>query len=140
MLVVIDSNVFVSALLSPISASASLVTLWQRGRFSLLSTPEQIDELNRVTRYPKIRQRLNTALAGRLINEIRNLATLVMPPLPKVLVSPDPYDNYLLAIASAGAADYLVTGDKRDLLSLNKYEGTKIVTVSHFLNLYGQKS
>ncbi len=139
-LVVIDSNVFVSALLSPTSASASLVTLWQRGRFSLLSTPEQIDELNRVTRYPKIRQRLNPALAGRLINEIRNLATLVVPPLPEVLVSPDPYDNYLLAMAGAGAADYLVTGDKGDLLSLNKYEGTKIVTVNHFLNLYGQKS
>lgn len=140
MLVVIDTNVFISALLSPTSASASFVTLWQRGRFALLSTPAQIDELNRVTRYPKIRQRLHTALAGRLINEIRNLATLVMPPLPEVLVSPDPYDNYLLAMARAGAADYLVTGDKRDLLSLNTYEGTKIVTVRHFLNLYGQKS
>lgn len=140
MLVVIDTNVLVSALLSPLSASASLVTLWQRGRFSLLSSPEQIDELIRVTRYPKIRQRLHTPLAGRLINEIRHLATLVMPPLPEVLVSPDPSDNYLLAIAKAGAADYLVTGDKRDLLSLNKYEGTKIVTVSHFLNVYGQKS
>ncbi len=140
MLVVIDTNVFVSALLSPTSASANLVSLWQRGRFALLSTPEQIDELNRVTRYPKIRQRLNPALAGRLINEIRNLATLVMPPLPEVLVSPDPYDNYLLAMASAGVADYLVTGDKRDLLSLKKYEGTKIVTVSYFLNLYGDKS
>jgi len=100
-LVVLDTNVLVSALLSPASASASLVTLWQRGRFALLSTPEQIDELNRVTRYPKIRQRLNTALAGRLINDIRNLATLVMPPLPEVLVSPDPYDNYLLAMASS---------------------------------------
>lgn len=139
-LVVIDTNVYVSALLSPTSAAANLVSLWQRGQFTLLSTPEQIDELSRVTRYPKIRHRLNPALAGRLINEIRNLASLVMPPLPEVLVSPDPYDNYLLAMSSAGAADYLVSGDKRDLLTLKKHEGTKIVTVSHFLNLYGRKS
>ena len=140
MLVVIDTNVLVSALLSPTSAAARLVSLWQQGRFTLLSSPEQLDELSRVTRYPKLRQRLNPALAGRLINEIRHLATLVMPPLPEVLVSPDPSDNYLLAIASSGAADYLVSGDKRDVLSLNKYEGTKIVTVRHFLNLYTQKS
>lgn len=140
MLVVIDTNVFVSALLSPTSASANLVSLWQRGQFTLLSALEQIDELGRVTRYPKLRTRLNPALAGRLINEIRNLAMFVMPPLPEVLVSPDPYDNYLLAMASAGTADYLVSGDKRDVLSLKKYEGTKIVTVSHFLNLYGRKS
>ncbi len=140
MLVVIDSNVLVSALLSPLSASASVVTLWQGGRFSLLSSPEQIDELNRVTRYPNIRQRLNTPLAGRLINEIRHLARLVRPPLPEVLVSPDPSDNYLLAMARAGTADYLITGDTRDLLSLNTHEGTEIVTVSHFLNLSGQKS
>jgi putative PIN family toxin of toxin-antitoxin system len=116
------------------------VTLWQGGRFSLLSSPEQIDELNRVTRYPNIRQRLNTPLAGRLINEIRHLARLVRPPLPEVLVSPDPSDNYLLAMARAGTADYLITGDTRDLLSLNTHEGTEIVTVSHFLNLSGQKS
>lgn len=140
MLVVIDTNVLVSALLSPTSAAAHLVSLWQQGRFTLLSTPEQLDELNRVTRYPKLRARLNPALAGRLINEIRNLATLVLPPLPEVLVSPDPNDNYLLAMASAGAADYLISGDKRDVLSLNKYEGTKIVTVSYFLNLHGQNS
>lgn len=140
MLVVLDTNVLVSALLSPTSAAARLVSLWQEGRFTLLSTPAQLDELSRVTRYPKIRQRLNLALAGRLINEIRHLATLVMPPLPDVLVSRDPSDNYLLAMAKAGAADYLVTGDKRDLLSLNTHEGTKIVTVRHFLNLSGQKS
>lgn len=37
--------------------------------------------------------------------------------LPKVDVSPDPYDNYLLSIASGGVADYFVTGDKKNVLS-----------------------
>lgn len=66
--------------------------------------------------------------------------TLVMPPLPEVLELPDPYDNYLLAITRTGAANYLVSGDKRDLVSLNKHEGTTIVTVGHLLNLHTQKS
>jgi uncharacterized protein len=43
------------------------------GRFDLLTSSDQLDELMRVTRYPKIRERLAPALAGRLINEIRDL-------------------------------------------------------------------
>ena len=41
--------------------------------------------------------------------------------LPLVDVSPDPYDNYWLSIASGGEADYLVSGDKPDLLALGHY-------------------
>ncbi len=90
-----------------------------------------------VTRYAKIRDRLTPALAGRLINELRDLA-IVLKDLPEVTVSPDPWDNYLLATAAAGAADLLVTGDKRDLLPLGRYKGAKIVTVREFLALIGR--
>jgi len=48
-----------------------------RGRFDLLTSAEQLDELLRVTRYPKIRERLTPALAGRLINELREIAAVV---------------------------------------------------------------
>ncbi len=60
-----------------------------------------------------------------------------MNKLPVIEVSPDPDDNYLLALAAAGSADFLVTGDKRDLLGIAVYAGTKIVTVRDFLTLHG---
>lgn len=85
-----------------------------------------------VTRYPKIRERISPSLAGRMINELRDLSVMV-DHLPIVDISPDPYDNYILSIASGGGADYLVTGDKRDLLHIKKYDGTVIVSVSDFL-------
>ena len=129
---VVDTNVLVSALLSPASPPAGLVTLWREGRFTLLTSGPQLVELARVTRYPKLRSRLHPALAGRLVNELRDLAETVEP-LAAVDVSPDPHDNYLLATASGGRAHSLVTGDKRDLLSLGTYEGTLIVTVGDFL-------
>lgn len=129
----IDTNVLVSALLSSTSAPALLVTLWRAGRFTLITSEPQLDELTRVTRYPKLRQRLNPALAGRLVNELRDIAEMVNP-ASDADVSPDPYDNYLLAMASAGCANSLITGDKRDLLLLKKYEATVIVTVSDFLS------
>ena len=132
MRLVIDSNVLISALLSEKSLPAHLMVLWREGRFDLLTSAVQLDELMRVTRYPKIRERLAPALAGRLINELRDIAVSVKN-LPTITASPDPYDDYLLAIAAAGSADFLITGDKRDLLALRLYEGTKIITVRDFL-------
>lgn len=134
MRLVIDTNILISALLASTSLPAHLIVLWREGRFALLTSADQIDELMRVTRYPKIRERLAPALAGRLINEIRDLAVLLTE-LPVVTASPDPYDNYLLAMAASGSADFLVTGDKRDLLALRLFEGTKIITVRDFLVL-----
>jgi putative PIN family toxin of toxin-antitoxin system len=109
--------------------------LWREGRFDLLTSGGQLDVLMRATRYPKIRERLSPALVGRLINELRDLATVVER-LPVVTASPDPDDKYLLAIAAAGSADFLVTGDRRDLLALRHLQGTWIMTVRDFLRLH----
>lgn len=135
MRLVIDTNIIISALLAGASLPAHLIVLWREGRFDLLTSADQLDELMRVTRYPRIRERLAPALAGRLINEIRDMAILVAN-LPVVTASPDPYDNYLLAMAMAGAADFLVTGDKRDLLVREIFEGAKIITVRDFLIMH----
>lgn len=124
---VIDTNIFVSALLLPYSVPAELVRLWTAGRFDVVTAEEQLDEIARVTRYPKVRERLRPAVAGRLINQLRSRATLLAQ-LPTVDASPDPFDNYLLALTEAGRADLLVTGDKRDLLALGRYAGAAIVT------------
>jgi len=132
---VVDTNILISALLAETSLPAHLVALWREGRFALLTSADQLDELMRVTRYPKIRERLSPALAGRLINEIRDLAVLLKT-VPIVTASPDPYDNYLLAMASAGSADFLITGDKRDLLALRLFEGVRIITVRDFLVMH----
>lgn len=135
MRVVLDTNVLVSALLSASSPSARLVAMWREGRFTLLTAAEQLDELMRVTRYPRIRERLSPALAGRLINELRDVAAVVAN-LPAVTACADPFDNYLPATASAGGADFLVTGDKADLLGMERFEGVRIIAVRDFLQLH----
>jgi predicted nucleic acid-binding protein len=71
--------------------------------FDLLTAAEQLDEPMRVTGYPKIREHLAPALAGRLINQLRDIAVVVQN-FPSVAVYADPFDSYLLAIAPAGAA------------------------------------
>jgi putative PIN family toxin of toxin-antitoxin system len=86
---VIDTNILISSLLASASLPAQLIVLWREGRFDLLTSADQLDELMRVTRYPKIHERLSPALAGRLINEVRDLAIMVTN-LPVVTVSSDP--------------------------------------------------
>ena len=137
MRLVVDTNILVSALLSAASLPAQIVLLWRAGRFDLLTAAEQLNEIGRVTRYPKIRERLRPAVAGRLVNDLRALA-VVLDTLPVVEASPDPDDNYLLAMAVAGSADFLVTGDKRDLLGLGAHAGTRIISARAFLNLHGK--
>jgi putative PIN family toxin of toxin-antitoxin system len=132
MRMVLDTNVLVSALLIETSLPAQLLTQWRRERFDLLTADLQLEELMRVTRYPKISARLKPSLAGRLIHHLRELAVLIEN-LPPVAVSPDPDDNDLLALALGGEADYLITDDKPHLLALARHEGTQIVSVRDFI-------
>src|ERR1700683_300175 len=129
----LDTNVLLSGLLSSSSPPAQLFALWRDRAFELVTSTEQIDEISRVTRYPKIRARLTPAIAGRLVNQLRDLAIIVSK-LPKVDRSPDPDDNHLLALAEAGAAQFLVTGDKQ-LLSLKLHKSTHIITPAALLEL-----
>ena len=132
MRLVLDTNVLVSALLLENSPPGRLITAWRRGAFTLLSAELQFDELRRATRYPRIRERLRPALAGSLVNELKGVAEVV-DNLPFIDLSPDPFDNFLLAIAEAGHADYLVSGDRRGLLDLERYGTCRIVTVRNLL-------
>ena len=88
--------------------------------------------MRRVTRRPAVRHLIRPSEAGRVINQIRHLA-IMMDPIPQVSASPDPSDDYLLAMAISGRADYLVTGDKSDLLALERFKRTRIVTIRRFL-------
>jgi len=131
MRVVLDTNILVSALIVPHGTPDLLYQAWRAGRFVLVTSEEQLDEFRRVTRYPKIRSYIQPALAGTMYNEIRQLA-VVIDKLPQIDILRDPADNFLLAMALAEKAHYLVSGDKRDVLKLRRYGPTKIISVKQF--------
>jgi hypothetical protein len=134
MRVVLDTNILVSALLVQVGHPAAIYRVWQEGYFTLLTCAEQLDELRATLRKPVIAARIKPYKAGHLVNELRELAETIGP-LPRVGRSPDPTDDFLLALAEAGKADYLVTGDKSGLLSLARHAGTRIISASEFATL-----
>ena len=134
MRVVLDTNVLVSALLIPSGPPGTIYRAWTDGAFTLLISAAQVRELRRTLAKPTLTARIRPHHAGRLVNNLRRLAETI-DPLPRVERSPDPDDNFLLAMAEAGRADYLVTGDKSGLLFLIRHAGARIVSVRTFANL-----
>ena len=136
MRVVLDTNVIISALARPASLPGQLLISWRKGQFTLLCCAEQLSEIRRVTRYVKVAALVASSSAGRMVNQLRRDAAMI-DHLPTIDRSPDPFDNYLLALAEAGRSDYLVTGDKADLLDLNRHRSTRIVSVRALAEMLG---
>ena len=125
MRVVLDSNVLISALISTGTAPDQLYQAWRRGEIEVLTSPYQIAELDEVLRRPRLRKHVAPEEAELIV---RNLASRAVV-LEQVLVtpiSPDPKDDPILAIAVAGEAELIVSGDKRDMTALGHIRGIPI--------------
>jgi uncharacterized protein len=126
--VILDTNVVLSALIAPASLPGRLLVAWRQGKFALLTCEELLVELRRSTRYARIKSRTKPHVAGRLVNEIGANG---------ILVADLPFVNYLLSLAEVGQADFIVTGDKPGLLSLERHRSTRIVSVREFADELG---
>ena len=134
MRVVLDTNILISALIRPKSVARQIYEGARSGRITLVTCDAQLDEFRRVTRYPKIQQYVRPAEAGTILNVLRELAVCIEVN-EKVDVSPDPADNFLFALAQASQADYLVMGDKADVLAIGRYGKTQVVTARQLVEI-----
>jgi len=132
MRVILDTNILISSLISSYGLPEAIYRAWRAARFELVTSGFQLDEIRRASRYPKLRERLKPAQTGTLINSLRQQA-LVLDHLNLTIEVSDPNDAFLVAMAMAANADYLVTGDKRaGLLELGHIEQTRILTPAAF--------
>jgi len=132
MIVLLDSNIFWSSLISPKGAPRAITDEWVDGRFELLTCQEQIEEIRAASRYPKLRTILQPQRIGKMINNLYR-TTVWDKSLPDKHQSADPTDNYLLNLIDAAQPDYAVTGDHRSgLLALQSLGRTRILTTREF--------
>lgn len=136
MRVLLDTHILVAGLLSPKGPPGRLLEVWLAGRFCLVTSAQQLDELRRVLDYEHLRKRIDPTQVRDFVENIEVLATTV-DELPDVHASPDPADDAILAAAVAGKADFVVSGDKADLLALQEIEGIPIVTARTALERLG---
>lgn len=138
---VLDTNVLVSGLLATSGPPRQLFDAWLAGRFTLVTSLYQIEELRRVLTYPRIarRVRLTENELAILFRTFDERAVIVVNEPDLSGVTRDPKDDAIVACAVAGQADYLVSGDD-DLLALGTYEKVYVVYPRAFLSALEQKT
>lgn len=131
MLVVLDTNILFSALISPHGAPNEIYRAWRAAHFEIITSRLQLEEIRRASRYPKFKTILQPTKVGTMINNLQR--AIILEHLKIELEAKDPNDAFLLAMALKGEADYLVTGDKRaGLLELGHIGRARILTPSAF--------
>jgi uncharacterized protein len=132
---VIDSNVVVSAHITPRGAPARVLRLWREDCFTLVISEPLLAETDRMLAHPKLR-RFGVAAADALdyVQAVRKHGEVTPGDLVVSGAARDPKDDMVLAAALEGSADYIVTGDD-DLLTLGRYEGIPIVAPAAFVQM-----
>jgi len=126
---VIDTNVFVSGLISGTGSPAKILRAIQNKKVIHLVSDPIMEEYLRVLEYPRIRRfkKITDAfvadIAAYLIYQTERVELV-----SKIKLSRDPADDVFLETAVDGSANLLVTGDKTDLLSLRVVKGIPIIS------------
>jgi len=109
---VLDTDVLVSALISPAGSSARLLLALRSGAFELIVSPLLLAELREVLGRDKLRRYLSEAEADAYVELIPSEGIVRADPKPSPgPLSADPDDEYLIDLARDAQADALVTGD-----------------------------
>lgn len=139
--IVVDTNIFVSALISSLGLPRRLLEAWYDERYTLLVTEAVMAEYYRVLPRSRLREKfgLSPETVTAFITQVRDRGIPVTP-IPEVALPVtvrDVRDRHVLAAALGGGATHIITGDQ-DLLTLDGHPALgplRILTARDFLDL-----
>lgn len=126
--VILDTNLWISFLIS--KRLGKIDELFERDDLVLVFSEELLEEFLEVANRPKFRTYFPDDTVDELMTLFEEIG-VVVDVTSDVDLCRDPKDNFLLALAKDGNADFLVTGDA-DLLVIGRFENTEILTYSAF--------
>lgn len=137
--IVLNCNVLISGLITPKANPGRILRLAHERKVELLVSPAIMQEYWRVLHYPKIIKRLEKigvplASAESFLKNFNEITTVTLGELEVKVITNDPTDDKFLSCAVEGEADFIVSGDDH-LLSVQEFEGIRILTPQAFLNL-----
>lgn len=115
---------------------AETVKAAEEKKIIIIVSEDIVREINETLAYPRLRRVYEDAGVSKpeLVETILRIGRLVEATVRVKIVKKDPADNMFLECASAGEADYLVSGDKH-LLGVEVFGGTRILPVSEFMKI-----
>ncbi len=126
--IIIDTNLWINFLLS--KQFVFLDILLNKKKVVLLFSDELLNELLDVVHRPKLHKYFSTQDIENTL-EIINRHAEYIKVTSHVNNCRDEKDNFLLALAKDGSADFLLTGDK-DLLILKRFDSAEIITIAEY--------
>lgn len=130
--VVFDTNIYISAIIFGGNPRTCL-ELARRREIEVYTSKAILFEL---TRKLKIKFRWQDKDLVDVVAGIGVFATVVEPTVKLTIIKNDPSDNKILECAKMADAKYIVSGDKKHILSLKSYENIKIVGAKEFLDTF----
>ena len=140
MRVLIDTNIFISYLLSPSGSAGTISRLAEAalvGKFVLLLPEELLAELAEKLRSSRNLSRRISADEGQELIDLLRQAAVVLPTIAEMIpaVVRDTKEDYLIAQALLGNADVLISRDK-NLLSLKQIGHRQMLSPFQFVQRY----
>jgi putative PIN family toxin of toxin-antitoxin system len=134
--VVLDANVFVSAVLKPQSDLARIFDLVKAGEVKLIISSDILSEIRGVLLYPKLRKRHRRTpkKIDEFLRKTVRVSIITSGKMKVEEIKDDPEDNKYLAAAAEGKADFIISGDHH-LRELGIFRGIRILSPSMFLKL-----
>jgi putative PIN family toxin of toxin-antitoxin system len=129
---VIDTNVWISALISPIGTARHLVDAVLDRGIDILMSESTFGELASRLDRPKFERYREPEAWNLFLSALVELALWHEDAGSAAGISRDANDDKFLALAVTGQADAIISGD-RDLLELVIHEGIPILTPAQFL-------
>ncbi len=127
--IILDTNIWISFLIS--DSFSGFDALISSNNIEFLFCEELLQEFIDVVNRPKLKKIISDKNLKSLLKDIAQKAVFIE--LQTIVnVCRDPKDNYLLSLCKDGKATHLISGDK-DLLSLEKFESTKIQNYSSYI-------
>jgi len=134
MRVVLDSNIYVSALTLPGGSADAVLSAALAGAFVALLSEPMLGEIIGVLGRKFSRDKEELARVALFLSEL----TEHVAPRNRVTILEDDPDNRILECAIEGGATLIVTGD-RAMLRLRSYQGVEIVALRTFLTRLGSR-
>lgn len=127
---VVDTNVFVSAVIFPDSVPRQAISRVLNREVLLVSEPT-LRELKEVLFRPKLDLYVDREARARVLAQLGSVAEVV-PIIQLVRECRDLKDDKFLEVALNGRADVIVTGDA-DLLKMHPWRGIEILSTAEHL-------
>lgn len=130
--VVFDTNIYLSAIIFGGNPRTCLNLARGRGIKLFASKPILLElARNLQDKFLWDREEIEEVIGGLV-----NFVDIILPKIPVTLIKAEPKDNKILECALEAQADYIVSGDKKHLLSLHNFKDISLVSAKQFLEIY----